>query len=380
MITLDVMVKKVISTLVFVLSVITLSAQTYSKEPGVIRMMTYNVAYCRGFDGYQDGSKTDKQNTERIGKIIKALDPDVVALQELDSGNINRRFLLEEIQKASGIDYEVIYGMSDLADVGNYGLGILIKKKYPVLQVRKYKLPGTVYGSNPPIKNKDRLMLRIMTDRFYFMCTHLDLNDEQRIISAGIINNELEYMRKPSFLAGDLNDSHRWNGGAFTNCFNDTWDLFSTTEYTISNPNNKNTIDYILYHAYNGESQYSVVSTHAVRGMLQIPNEPTQILVEYASDHVPVILDIRDNKSVGISDLEEDSFFIIQKENSLYVDKCMEGDFSYKIYSISGGCINIGSVNENRQLIPIGQLQKGTYFLTLHATGGHMVYNQKFIK
>ena len=57
MITLDVMVKKVISTLVFVLSVITLSAQTYSKEPGVIRMMTYNVAYCRGFDGYQDGSK-----------------------------------------------------------------------------------------------------------------------------------------------------------------------------------------------------------------------------------------------------------------------------------------------------------------------------------
>jgi len=187
-------------------------------------------------------------------------------------------------------------------------------------------------------------------------------------------------MRKPSFLAGDLNDSHRWNGGAFTNCFNDTWDLFSTTEYTISNPNNKNTIDYILYHAYNGESQYSVVSTHAVRGMLQIPNEPTQILVEYASDHVPVILDIRDNKSVGISDLEEDSFFIIQKENSLYVDKCMEGDFSYKIYSISGGCINIGSVNENRQLIPIGQLQKGTYFLTLHATGGHMVYNQKFIK
>lgn len=97
MITLDVMVKKVISTLVFVLSVITLSAQTYSKEPGVIRMMTYNVAYCRGFDGYQDGSKTDKQNTERIGKIIKALDPDVVALQELDSGNINKRFLLEEI-------------------------------------------------------------------------------------------------------------------------------------------------------------------------------------------------------------------------------------------------------------------------------------------
>ena len=53
---------------------------------------------------------------------------------------------------------------------------------------------------------------------------------------------------------------------------------------------------------------------------------------------------------------------------------------TYKIYSISGGCINIGSVNENRQLIPIGQLQKGTYFLTLHATGGHMVYNQKFIK
>ena len=114
--------------------------------------------------------------------------------------------------------------------------------------------------------------------------------------------------------------------------------------------------------------------------MLQIPNEPTQILVEYASDHVPVILDIRDNKSVGISELEEEAFSIIQKENNLYVDKCMDGDFSYKIYSISGSCINIGSVNENRKSIPIGQLHKGTYFLTLHETGGHIVYNQKFIK
>lgn len=380
MIILGVMIKKVISILVFFLPVAMLSAQTYPKEQGIIRMMTYNVAYCRGFDGYQDGNKTNKYNTERIGKIIKALDPDVVALQELDSGNINKRFLLEEIQKASGIDYEFIYGVSDLADVGNYGLGILIKKKYPVLQVRKYKLPGTVYGSNPPIKNNDRLMLRIMTDRFYFMCTHLDLNDEQRTISAGMINNELEYMRKPSFLAGDLNDSHRWNGGAFANYFNDTWDLFSTTEYTISNPNNKSTIDYILHHAYNGENEYSVVSTHAVRGMLQIPNELTQILVEYASDHVPVILDIRDNKSVGISLLEEDSFSIIQKEDYLHVDKCPGGDFFYKIYSSSGGCINIGSVNENRHFISIGQLYKGTYFLTIQKANGHVVYNRKFIK
>ena len=68
MITLDVMVKKVISTLVFVLSVITLSAQTYSKEPGVIRMMTYNVAYCRGFDGYQDEVKPISRIRNGLGR------------------------------------------------------------------------------------------------------------------------------------------------------------------------------------------------------------------------------------------------------------------------------------------------------------------------
>lgn len=369
-----------ISILFFLLCICyTCVSAQYEKPEGVIRIMTYNVAYCRGYDSYQDGSKTNPYNTERIGKIIKALDPDIIALQELDSGNINKRFLLQEIQKASGIDYEVIYGMSDLAPVGNYGIGILIKKKYPVLQVRKIKLPGTVYGTNPPVKNNDRLLFRIMTDRFYFMCTHLDLNDDQRVASAAIINNELDYMRKPTFLAGDMNDSHRWGGGAFAQFFNDKWDRFSTDEFTISNPKNESTIDYILYYNYKDKNEYSPVSTHAIRGMLTIPGEPTQIQVEYASDHLPVIVDIKDNTSVGMTEQKRYPLSIIQKENRLSINGLPEGHLSYHIFSNSGSCMDTGNVTISNNSIAIDSLTKGTYILNI-LQNGNAIYNYKFMK
>ena len=65
----------------FLLSIYLNTWAQYEKPEGVIRFMTYNVAYCRGYDGFQNGSKTDIYNTQRIGKIIKALNPDVTRIR-----------------------------------------------------------------------------------------------------------------------------------------------------------------------------------------------------------------------------------------------------------------------------------------------------------
>ena len=347
----------------------------HEKPAGAIRFMTYNVSYCRGFDSYQNGSKTNPYNTQRIGKIIKALDPDVVALQELDSGNINKRFLLDDIRKATGVDYQVIYGASDKADVGNYGVGILIKRNIPVLDIKKKKLPGTVYGSNPVIKNNDRLLLRIMTENFYFNCTHLDLNTEQRVNSAAIINNELDYLRKPSFLAGDLNDSHRWNGGAFTEFFNETWDIFSTLEYTISEPENHSTIDYILYYNYNNKNLYKSVGSRAVRGMLEIPGE-SPIQVEYASDHLPVYADVIFNNPSSTEILNSDEVKIIQEKDCIRFEGLEEGLYEVIISQLSGKTIYSSQVS-NIVPIEINKLMKGPYLIRL--TKGYQYLCRKII-
>lgn len=73
-------------------------SQTYPKQDGVIRLLTYNTHYCKG--GTDPGSLNDL-NTKRFANILKALDADVVALQELDSAANGRwkRVLLDDIAK-----------------------------------------------------------------------------------------------------------------------------------------------------------------------------------------------------------------------------------------------------------------------------------------
>ena len=70
-------------------------SQTYPKQDGVIRLLTYNTHYCKG--GTDPGSLNDL-NTKRFANILKALDADVVALQELDSAANGRwkRVLMNE--------------------------------------------------------------------------------------------------------------------------------------------------------------------------------------------------------------------------------------------------------------------------------------------
>lgn len=79
-------------------------SQTYPKQDGVIRLLTYNTHYCKG--GTDPGSLNDL-NTKRFANILKALDADVVALQELDSAANGRwkRVLLDDIAKWSELDY-----------------------------------------------------------------------------------------------------------------------------------------------------------------------------------------------------------------------------------------------------------------------------------
>lgn len=48
--------------------------QEAAREPGVLRLMTYNIKYAtRGMDG--------------IAEVLRAANPDIVALQEVDSGS-----------------------------------------------------------------------------------------------------------------------------------------------------------------------------------------------------------------------------------------------------------------------------------------------------
>lgn len=135
--------------------------------------MTYNSYYCRSNTGTPAVSQT---NTENFARVIKTLDADIVAIQELDKGALNRnkRDLLQEIADATGIDYQVIFAPAADYMGGKIGPGVLVKKDLGVQNVETVELPG----------DEGRMLIVVETPDFVFMGTHLDLNDDARRRSA----------------------------------------------------------------------------------------------------------------------------------------------------------------------------------------------------
>jgi len=102
-----------------------------------IRVVTFNIAHGRGLNPIQGTSSAErlKRNLRRIGDLLVELDPDVVALQEIDqrsrwAGNFDQ---LDYLSRHTGMPYSVFgihnrrEGLLNLA----YGNGIL--SKHPIL-------------------------------------------------------------------------------------------------------------------------------------------------------------------------------------------------------------------------------------------------------
>lgn len=151
-----------------------------------LRLMTYNVHNGTGLD--------DKTDYARIGGIVKALGPDAVALQELDSATARSQGhdVLAEIAAAAGM--HGCFAAAIDFDGGKYGIGILSREE--PLGWRKIALPG---------REEARTMLIAEFDRYVLACVHLSLTEADRMASLPIIREAARDYDKPFFLAGDLN-------------------------------------------------------------------------------------------------------------------------------------------------------------------------------
>ena len=95
----------------------------YVKAEGNVRIMTYNCFYCKS----NTASKTfSAEHTAAFAQVIKALNPDVVVIQELDSGTTERakRYLLDDIRRATGLDYDLFFASAAPYSEGKRGRAI----------------------------------------------------------------------------------------------------------------------------------------------------------------------------------------------------------------------------------------------------------------
>ena len=157
-----------------------------SIKPVQVRIMSYNVRHCAGMDLVVD--------YDRTAKVITENQPDIVALQELDSmtGRSGKKYQIEEL--ANRTNYYPVFGKAIDYDGGGYGVGILTKEK--PLSTKRIPLPG----------EEPRMLLVVELKDYVIACTHLDLEEYERLASAPIIIEEAQRWDKPLILAGDWND------------------------------------------------------------------------------------------------------------------------------------------------------------------------------
>ena len=244
-----------------------------------MRIMTYNCFYCKS----NTASKTfSAEHTAAFAQVIKALNPDVVVIQELDSGTTERakRYLLDDIRRATGLDYDLFFASAAPYSDGKIGPGVLFKRTMQPTSIKKIGLSG-----------KETRALAVLTfPRFALLGTHLDLDVTARKTSAEIVNHELTTLAtQPVFFAGDLNDSPSWNPekSAFP-IINKAFDIITPQSGTsVDQPTE--TIDHVLIDKAH-KNAVKVVQTAVVK-QLEINGKVTD--TQTISDHYPVFVDVR---------------------------------------------------------------------------------------
>jgi endonuclease/exonuclease/phosphatase family metal-dependent hydrolase len=174
-----------------------LCASGLAQDSGQLRVLTYNIHHGQGTDG--------KFDLERLAKIIVELQPDIVALQEVDrktrrSGGVDQA---EELSKLTGMHVE--FGKAQDYAGGEYGQAILTRVKPD--EVILYALPHDK-GSEP----RAALAVRLKADEYLdlpeliFVNTHLcNQREPNRVAQAKEINRLFPVQDgPPCLIAGDL--------------------------------------------------------------------------------------------------------------------------------------------------------------------------------
>ena len=170
-------------------------AQTGAKPATRVAVLTYNIYHGEDANG---GS-----NLDAVAGIINSLEPDLVALQEVDNKTtrVQGLDLTAELSQRTGM--RGIFGKAMDYAGGEYGEAVLCR--YPVVGIKNNPLPHS-----PKAEPRAALEVHVELpggERVVFVGTHLDHVRDQtdRMRQAERINELYADVDLPIILAGDLN-------------------------------------------------------------------------------------------------------------------------------------------------------------------------------
>lgn len=232
----------------------------------VIRVLSYNIHH-----GVNNNGALDIQG---IATVILATNPDLVALQEVDSATarVKKADQLKELAEATGM-YVYFSKALDL-EGGGYGNGIL--SRFPIEKSYSIALPSAGAGSEPRTAAVVTVKLPGDSMQLHFASAHLDHleNPADRMTQCSILVKHFGQHDTPVILAGDLNAQPASKEiTTLKSIFSDATEKLGPT-WPSDKPAQK--LDYILLH---NKSQWHVMSANVIEETV-------------ASDHRPVICEL----------------------------------------------------------------------------------------
>ena len=235
-----------------------------------VRVLTYNIHHGEGEDR--------KFDLERIAKVILAVKPDVVALQEVD----------QKTKRASGVDQAAelgrltgmhhVFGKAMDYSGGGYGEAILSRWKF--VSTKNHLLPATP-GHEPRAAIAATVRINDDGPAFTFIGTHLDhtRDPKNRIDQVKEINRVFEPNDEPLILAGDLNATpekdeiklllEKWTSAA--------GDKGEAT-YPSAKPSVQ--IDYVMFRP---AKRWKVIEVKVIEEKLASDHRPVLAVLEYVA-------------------------------------------------------------------------------------------------
>lgn len=155
---------------------------------------SYNIRHGRGID--------DVVALERTATALRALDADLIGLQEVDE-RVNRSGRIDEAAfLGARLGMRYAFGAFFDYDGGRYGMAIL--SRFPILESRSIRLPD---GEEPRVA----LMATVALpggDTVAVVNVHFDWldDDADRFAQAEFLTNTLQQLTRPWLILGDFND------------------------------------------------------------------------------------------------------------------------------------------------------------------------------
>lgn len=166
-------------------------------SPGgsLLTVVSYNIRSCL------------EQGLDAVADVLKTLEPDVVALQEVDRDTIRSDGAdqAEQLAAALGLPHWHFFPATPWVGGGEYGIALL--SRFPLEETRLLPLP--VDGPNSPESNTEPRVLasaviRTRGNTLRIFNTHFGLSDSQRRKQAETVARALQ-SEQPTILLGDFN-------------------------------------------------------------------------------------------------------------------------------------------------------------------------------